>query len=118
MEIILSPDGSGKTLELIKRSAEEGSTIICRSFPDIERIINISETLGFNIPTPIYYETLINKSRILTKEEKRKGILIDDVDCILNMLFSPCIKAVVFSDFRQAFPKKLRFNKIRSNAKK
>jgi len=59
MNVIIKSRREGKTLELIKRCAEEGGYIVCESYKDADLIKEKATSMGLNIPLPITYNEFI-----------------------------------------------------------
>ena len=82
-EIIIGERGSGKTTELIKRSAETGSYILVAT-KMMARCIHLSALdMGYHIPYPITI-----KEYLTGGVDKRTPILIDELDLVLGSIFN------------------------------
>jgi hypothetical protein len=113
MEVILAPIGGGKTSELIYRSSAEGSIIVCADYSERDQILSLAQTMGKQIPEPIPYMNLTSGSVTLTSEERKKGILIDNLDTILGFMFPfTKVKVVTFLDDKTRYPMSIRFHRI------
>lgn len=86
MDIIVGGRGTGKTVELIKRSAETGAVIFVLTYQRAEYVESLAKGLGYKIPKPevirisyggIYY----------IDAQLGTPILIDDVDELLSYIF-------------------------------
>lgn len=78
--LIIGGRGSGKTLELIKMSAERNIYIVCA---DRQRALNIAamaRELGYQIPFPITLMELPIHSRFIQE------VFVDDVDVVLERI--------------------------------
>lgn len=86
MDIIVGGRGTGKTIELIKRSAETGSVIFVLTYQRAEHIEDIAKKLGYDIPKP---EVIRISSGWIDYIDMRLGtpMLIDDVDELLSYIF-------------------------------
>ena len=95
MEIIVKKRGTGRTLELIKKSNKTGGYIVCMSQKESERILSHSQELGLNIPMPITYEEFINKRY---HSKGIKNFLIDNVEDLLQTLTDVKIDAITLAE--------------------
>mgnify|MGYP001012134399 FL=1 len=59
MKIIYKPRQSGKTLEVIKMSAETGYRIVCHSQSECSRVFHVAQEMGLNIPFPMSIDEFI-----------------------------------------------------------
>jgi hypothetical protein len=83
MEIIQKPRNDGKTTELIKKSAENFSYIVCHDHQEAHRISEQARLMELNIPFPITF------NEFLQGQFSGRGInsfLIDNADWLLNSL--------------------------------
>ena len=83
MEIIIGERGSGKTTELIKRSAETGSYILVATKMMAACVYTDAVHGGYNIPYPITIMEYLN-----CEFDKRTPILIDELDLALGSIFN------------------------------
>lgn len=82
-EIIIGERGSGKTTELIKRSAETGSYILAAT-KNMAKCIHLNALdMGHHIPYPITIKEYLNG-----EFDKRIPILIDELDLVLGSIFN------------------------------
>lgn len=83
MEVITGGRRSGKTVELIKRSAETGFYILVRDHARAEDLFKLAKQLGYSIPYPVtseeYFRTEFRGSCI-----RRDGLYIDNIDEIIQ----------------------------------
>lgn len=86
MDIIVGGRGSGKTLELIRRSAETGAAIFVLTYQRAEYIEGIAKKFGYDIQKP---EVIRISYGGIYYIDARLGtpILIDDVDELLSYIF-------------------------------
>jgi len=61
IKLIIRPMRGGKTTELIKRCAERGGYIVCRSLEEAGRIFGQAKQMGLKIPFPISYDEFVNR---------------------------------------------------------
>jgi hypothetical protein len=94
MEKIIMPRGTGKTHQLIIKSADTGDYIVCHSIDEALRIQHESNKLGVKIPLPITYNEFI-KNEYYAKGIK--GFLIDNVEKLLQSLTEVPIKAITLN---------------------
>ena len=81
MRIIAKARQTGKTTELIKRSAETGFPIVCRHRLAAFTILQQSKNLGLSIPAPYTYAEL-NSAAVLLNPGL--PVLIDDAEELLK----------------------------------
>lgn len=98
MDIIVGKRQYGKTTHLIKRSAAEWVYILTSDHKRASEIFHMAQNMNLDIPYPItldeYFGNNLNGSSI-----RRDGILIDDADQILQMMFARVpIKCITISD--------------------
>lgn len=110
-KIICGGRGCGKTVELIKLSSETGCPIIAMSFPAINHIKRTAAELNIKIPEPIRFEDKAVK--LCGSKALNKGILVDDIDCILhNLFYGAPINAATFTiDNEEDFPPEVEWLK-------
>lgn len=95
-KILVGAAGTGKTAELIKRSAESGIYILVANRKRAEILIKQATDMKLYIPFPItLQEWLSSADRFHGSSIRRDGFLIDDIDDVIKELFLPLeIKAV------------------------
>ena len=95
-EILVGESGTGKTAELIKRSAESGIYILVANRTRAEILVKQATDMKLYIPFPVtLQEWLSSSNRFHGSSIRRDGLLIDDIDDVIKELFSPIeIKAV------------------------
>ncbi len=84
MNKIIRKPFSGKTTELIKKSAETGMIIITPTKSMEKHTAKMAEDMGLQIPKPINIISYLNNRRFLGIHEK---ILIDNADVCLQVIF-------------------------------
>lgn len=91
MNIIVGERCSGKTTELIKKSAVTGAYIVTINLRAAEFIFHQAKQMGLNIPFPITVGEMIkeikNGDRFRGSSIYRDGVLIDDADLVLQGIF-------------------------------
>lgn len=95
-EILVGEGMSGKTAELIKRSAESGIYILVANRKRAEILAEQARDMKLYIPFPVtLQEWLRSENRFHGSSIRRDGLLIDDIDDVIKELFLPIeIKAV------------------------
>lgn len=95
-EILVGEGGTGKTAELIKKSAESGIYILVANRKRAEILMEQAEDMKLYIPFPVTLrEWLRSDNRFHGSSIRRDGLLIDDIDDVIRELFLPIeIKAV------------------------
>ena len=105
-EFIIGKRQSGKTTELIKRSAETGAVIVVANMAQADCIHRDAKTMGFDISKPISIKVLDNivkgKSMAYTYSELRtKGILVDELQLLFSQLFNSIpVNAVTVTNYQ------------------
>lgn len=91
MNIIRLDRGEGKTTMLIKESARLNAPIICMNTFQREYILEVAKKNNLNIPTPL------RVGDDLRGYDLKNGILIDDVECVLEKILGVKIQTVTTS---------------------
>ena len=97
------PRASGKTTMLIKESAETGKPIIVANSTRVNDLEQQSKEMGLRIPEPVSaYRWITNnycggRSRIFKKAKDSGGFLIDDLDCVLGIIFRERISKATYT---------------------
>ena len=81
----------GKTVEAIRLAAKTWSYIVCINRKEADRVFDVAQKLGIDIPNPITIEDLIGK-RYYAKGIR--GFIIDTADMCLQFLTPVPIKAI------------------------
>ena len=90
MKIIRTDRGRGKTTELIKQSAKDGSYILCMNKGNARHIYDMAKKMNFNIPYPITVADLPLRGF-------KGSVLIDEVDYILPRLIGAEVDIITTS---------------------
>lgn len=85
-KLIFGDRHSGKTTELIKESARTGAYIVVSCRNEAHNVFRSANVLGLNIPFPLTVADVMSKSK--SSCIFQKGILIDDLEEIINYLFN------------------------------
>lgn len=85
MKVIIGSNGSGKTCELIKMSAETGYHIVCKNKKEAYRIWRYVIDNKISMPFPLTFSELISKEYYAPGI---KGILIDGIDYLLYTIIN------------------------------
>lgn len=95
-EILIGGSRTGKTVELIKRSAESGIYILVANRKRAEILVKQATDMKIYMPFPVtLQEWLSSSDRFRGSSIYRDGLLIDDIDDVIRELFLPIeIKAV------------------------
>ena len=94
MRLIIQPRGSGKTTDLIKRSAETGYRIITATVRQVEYIEHLAIEMNLEIPEPVPIKHYLNFMRGIKKDE---AVLIDNLDFVLSTMLETKIDTVTMS---------------------
>lgn len=78
---------SGKTTRLIERSAKEGSYILVATKAMARCVADQAKEIGLEIPYPITVGEYLNSDGFPGSSVRRDGLLIDELDLVLNRLF-------------------------------
>lgn len=94
--VIVGKGASGKTAELIERSAESGIYILVANRKRAEMLVKQAKDMKLYIPFPVTLEEwLRSDNRFHGSSIRHDGLLIDDIDDVIKELFLPIeIKAV------------------------
>ena len=87
---IIKPRQSGKSTELVKRSAEQKIPIITRNRSECKYLKSIAEKLNLEIPDPICIKSAMNT--LLLQSDK---VIIDDAEYILNYMMKELCRAEI-----------------------
>ena len=100
-KLIIGGRQSGRTVELIKHSAKTGNTIVCSNVAQRRYMVETAAHLGLSIPEPIIMNgNTIHNDGVQIQIRESKGILIDDIDYLLDSLFGgKYAGAVINSEF-------------------
>lgn len=87
MDILIGKRQYGKTAHLIRRSADEWVYILTSNYTRASEIFNMAKNMNLDIPYPVILDEYL-KSGLKGSSITRDGILIDDADQILQMIFA------------------------------
>ena len=85
-EIILGKRNSGKTTELIKRSAKDGIYILTNTSAQARLIFDQAKRMGYDIPFPVSWNDF-TRTAFLGSSIRKDGLLIDQADMLLSRIF-------------------------------
>ena len=88
MEIVFRARQSGKTTELIRRSAETGSYVTAKY------VTQMAANLGVVIPFPLTFEEFVSKQYLA---RGIRSVCVDDVDELIRYISGVPIEAVALS---------------------
>lgn len=102
MKKIIKRKGSGKTIELIKLSAENNSIIICSDYQRVLHVQKMAKDLGLEVKGVISWDDFMYRRDdmrdSMRASMRASSILIDNVDDILQNLCSPAkIEAITMT---------------------
>ena len=98
MDILVGKRQHGKTTHLIRRSADECVYILTSNYRRASEIFNMAENMNLHIPYPVTLNEYL-RSGFKGSSITRNGILIDDADQILQMIFAGLpIKCITITD--------------------
>lgn len=95
MEIIIKPHQTGKTQELIRRSAESGAYMVCIHRREALRVVAAAEEMGLRIHFPLTLDEFLQG---LYYGRRVKSLLIDNADLFLQAVSSVPIDAMTISE--------------------
>ena len=101
-ELIVGSRCSGKTTELIKKSATDGLYILTGTRRQAECIFDQAKQMGYDIPFPVTWAEF-QKNHFRGSCIQKDGLLIDEAGWLLSYIFSSVpIKGVTWTkyDFR------------------
>ena len=98
------PRASGKTTMLIKESAKTGKPIIVTNSMMVDILAQRAKEMGLRIPEPVSaMRWIINdygsgdRNRISKKARESGGLLIDDLDCVLKIIFGERVSKATYT---------------------
>lgn len=101
-DLIVGSRCSGKTTELIKRSATDGLYILTGTRRQAKCIFDQAKRMGYDIPFPVTWNEF-QKTRFRGSCIRRDGLLIDEAGWLLSYIFDGVpIEAVTWTkhDFK------------------
>ena len=87
MNVVIGERCSGKTTQLIERSAKEGIYILVANKEMARCIVDQAKEMRLNIPFPVTLDEYLRGSTFRGSSIREKGILIDELDLVLDQLF-------------------------------
>lgn len=87
MNIVIGERCSGKTTRLIERSAKEGRYILVANKAMARCIADQAKEMGLDIPFPVTLDEYLRGNKFQGSSIRRDGLLIDDLDMVLDLLF-------------------------------
>ena len=100
MNIIIGERCSGKTTRLIERSAKEQLYILTSTKHRARAIFDTAKRMGLVIPYPVTVEEYFRGSKFAGSSIRRDGLLIDDSDDVLRVIFRGIpIREVTMTDY-------------------
>lgn len=86
MHKIIRKRGAGKTTDLIRKSAETGTYILCANRKRALHIQKMADHLGLKIPFPVTVQEYFMSDGFLNSYIK--SVYIDDADDVLQTVFN------------------------------
>lgn len=86
MKIFNLPRGTGKTKRMLYASEYHNAPILCANATSKKHIIDMAHWLEVNIPEPITLQDMANHKN---KYQGCRGILIDEMDYVLQSILTP-----------------------------
>ena len=88
MNIYVGGRGSGKSVTLIKKSAETGAYILVANKCHAIAVYRQAKEMGYNIPFPVTVsEITTRRNYIDVSYMKKRGLLIDELRLVLDIAF-------------------------------
>lgn len=87
MKKIIKKPHSGKTTELIKKSAETGMYIVTANRQMADHTSKMEREMGLKIPYPIAFQDFLNARTNIMRSSHIDKVLIDNADMCLQNLF-------------------------------
>ena len=87
MNVVIGERCSGKTTRLIERSAKEGIYILAPTKNMARCIADQAKEMGLDIPFPVTLDEYLRGNKFQGSSIRRDGLLIDDLDMVLHLLF-------------------------------
>lgn len=99
MNVVIGERCSGKTTRLIERSAKEGIYILVANKAMARCIADQAKEMGLDIPFPVTLDEYLRGNKFQGSSIRRDGLLIDDLDMGLDLLFGSIpIREVTLTD--------------------
>lgn len=99
MDIIIGKRQTGKTTELIRRSAKEQICILVADKNRAGIVFKMAIELGFVIPYPVTVEDYFKGDKFRGSCIRQEGVLIDDADDVLKMIFKEIpVRGIALTD--------------------
>ena len=92
MTVIVGDRGTGKTTALIQESAAHWYYIVTNSHSSARLIFRMAKEMNVEIPFPLTYDEFV---RCEYAGKRIHGLLIDDVDMLLQWMSRAPVKAIV-----------------------
>ena len=87
MNVVIGERCSGKTTRLIERSAKEGIYILVANKEMARCVADQAKDMGLEIPYPVTVGEYLRGNKFQGSSIRRDGLLIDDLDMVLDLLF-------------------------------
>ena len=87
-EVIIGGRQTGKTVELIKRSAKSGVAIVASTKSHARYLLDQAIKMGYKIPEPLCVSDFKKPYNFRGSSIERQGVLVDDMDVILRALIN------------------------------
>lgn len=95
MDIIFGGRQTGKTQELIRRSARSGHRIVCSDRNEAQRVFSVAQEMELGIPFPVTFAEFRN---MVGRGTEIRGYLIDNAEkFIQHVCPGAVIEAITFS---------------------
>jgi hypothetical protein len=78
MKITYKPRQSGKTTDLIKKSAKNNIAIVTHNLEEVKRIKHMANELNLTIPEPLTYNRLLKS----LPSNKKQKVYFDDIEIL------------------------------------
>lgn len=96
---LIGESRSGKTTRLIERSAKEGIYILVANKEIARCVADQAKEMGLDIPYPVTLDEYLRGNKFQGSSIRRDGLLIDDLDMVLDLLFRGIpIRGVTLTD--------------------
>ncbi len=79
----IRPRQTGKTYDLIQKSAETKYPIIVRNIHTVKWLTQKAEERGLVIPTPIPIKSILDGKAVIENTDK---VLVDEAECMLDLI--------------------------------
>lgn len=99
-DLIIGGRGTGRSTELVKRSAATGVPILTATHNQRQYLLDLAKKMGLVIPKPLLPNDINDPTKFKGRRElELKGILVDDLNEVVSVLCHCPVNAVTWTDY-------------------